>query len=74
MTIQITVVRKDATTITAQAETWDEAAREAIRFASDPFYCPPRNPAARIFFGGDGRDLEELTVERLRNALKPGLL
>ena len=38
MTINVVIVRQDATTITFQADGWGAAIREALRIAADPFY------------------------------------
>jgi len=48
MKIQVTVIRRDGTSITAEADSWKAAALEVARFLGDQFYIKPTNPARLI--------------------------
>ena len=80
--INVVAILTDGRTITAQIEGWEAAAKEVVRWADDGFYARKvdddgfytrkGNQIVRVFFGSEGINLEEHTVEGLRNDLKTG--
>jgi len=69
-TINVVVIREDATTITAQADTRERAAAEVLLWAADPFYTRGHE-FTRIFMADGINAIEEFYLEDLVEAFAP---
>jgi hypothetical protein len=71
--INAIAIRKDATEVTRTGfSSWEDAAREALRWTNDPFYSDKKRPIVKVFIS-DGYELHEYLKEELAEKVTKAL-